>query len=115
MRNLKLAVIDGGAMARNVHLPISALCEHVGLAYLVDASLPRGRQLADKYDVSSVVDDYRKIIGEADAAIVVLPHDLRAPVTLDLLRNNSCAVRKNDSFLSGPENQLPHLTIGYIS
>jgi len=88
LQKLKLAVIGGGAISEILHLPVSADCKYIDLAYLVDTSLPRAQQLADKYGITFVVDDYRKVIGEVDAAIVALPNYLHAPVTIDLLRNN---------------------------
>jgi predicted dehydrogenase len=54
---------------------------------LADKFLPRARQLRDKYQVPAVVDDYREVIGRVDAAIVALPNNLHATVTIDLLRH----------------------------
>lgn len=87
MDNVKLAVIGCGAMARNIHMPVIALSDHIELTVLVDKFLPRARELADEYDVPTVVDDYQEIMDKADAAIVALPNYLHAPVTLDLLRS----------------------------
>jgi len=83
---LKLAILGCGAMTEGIHLPVTALSDQVEVTVLVDRSLPRAGELADKYGVPIVVDDYREIIGKADAAIVVLPNYLHAPVTIDLLQ-----------------------------
>jgi predicted dehydrogenase len=86
LSNLKLAVIGCGAITKGIHLPVTALSDQVEITVLVDKFLPRARELADKYDVPAVTDDYRDVVGQADAAIVALPHYLHAPVTIELLR-----------------------------
>lgn len=83
---LKLAILGCGAIAKGVHLPVTALSDQVEVTMLVDKALPRARELADKYGVPTVVDDYRAITGKVDAAIVALPNYLHAPVTIELLR-----------------------------
>jgi predicted dehydrogenase len=87
LSNLKLAVIGCGAITKGIHLPVTALSDQVEVTVLVDKFLPRAHELADKYGVPAVADDYRDVIGQVDAAIVALPNYLHAPVTLDLLRS----------------------------
>lgn len=86
MRKPKLAVLGCGAVAKAIHLPVTALSDQVEVTVLVDKFLPRARQLADRYGVPAVVDDYQEVIGQVNAGIVALPHHLHAPVTIDLLR-----------------------------
>jgi predicted dehydrogenase len=86
LSNLKLAVIGCGAITKGIHLPVTAISDQIEVTVLVDKFLPRARELADKYDVPAVTDDYRDVVGQADAAIVALPHYLHAPVTIELLR-----------------------------
>lgn len=87
MGRLKLAILGCGAIVKGVHLPVTILSDQVEVAVLVDKFLPRARELADKYGVPAVADDYRGIIGTADAAVVALPNYLHAPVTVDLLQS----------------------------
>ena len=87
MKKLKLAVIGCGAIAQKVHLPVAVLSDQIEVTVLVDKFLPRARELADKYSVPAVADDYRDVIGQVDAVIVALPHHLHAPVTIDLLQH----------------------------
>jgi predicted dehydrogenase len=82
---LRVAVIGCGANAAINHLPVIAASRHVEPAVLVDMSIRRAEDLARKYGVPAVVADYRAIEGMADAAIVALPNDLHAPVTIELL------------------------------
>jgi predicted dehydrogenase len=82
---LRVAVIGCGANAAINHLPIIAASRHAEPAVLVDTVVRRAEDLAHKYRVPAVVGDYREIEGMADAAIVALPNDLHAPVTIELL------------------------------
>ena len=86
MSRLRVAIVGCGAIAEGVHVPVAACSDRVEVAALVEKSLPRARKLAEKYGLPVVVDDYREVIGQVDAAIVSLPNYLHAPVTIDLLK-----------------------------
>lgn len=87
MRKLRLAIVGCGAITEHLHLPAIALSDQVEPTVLVDKSLPRARQLAERHGVPSAVDDYGKVIGKVDAAIVALPNYLHAPVATELLQH----------------------------
>jgi len=87
LRKIELAIIGCGAIAKGIHLPVTALSDQVEVTVLVDKLLPHARELADKHGVPVVADDYRDVMGQVDAAIVALPNHLHAPVTIDLLRH----------------------------
>jgi predicted dehydrogenase len=82
---LRIAVVGGGAVAERVHLPALAACSAATAALLVEASPARARQMAARFDIPAVA-NYHDVIGQVDAAIVGLPHQLHAPVAIDLLR-----------------------------
>jgi len=82
---LRLAIIGCGAVAELNHLPAASRCEDVEVTVLVDKNLQRARSLAEQFGVVEVTDDYRRIGGKADAAIVALPHFLHARVAVDLM------------------------------
>lgn len=84
---LKIAVVGCGAVSDIFHLPVIAKSNVVEAVVLVDKVTDRARKLAEKFNVSNVVDDHRAIIGKVDAAIVAVPHHIHAPVTVDLLSN----------------------------
>ncbi|MGH7824078.1 MAG: Gfo/Idh/MocA family protein [Candidatus Binatia bacterium] len=84
---LKLAIIGCGAITTINHLPIISGSDRMTAEILVDKSLARAEALAKAYAVPFVVDDYRKIIGAVDAAVVALPNHLHAPVAIELLRH----------------------------
>lgn len=87
MSKLRMAIVGCGAIAKGIHVPVTVLLDQVEVTVLVDKFLPRAHDLADKYGVPVVVDDYRDVIGKVDAAIVSLPNHLHAPVTIDLLQH----------------------------
>lgn len=82
---LKLALIGCGAMTTINHLPVVSSSDRVTAEVLVDKSTGRARELAKEYGVPFVIDDYRKIVGAAEGAIVALPNHLHAPVAIELL------------------------------
>jgi predicted dehydrogenase len=87
MEKLTLAIIGCGAQTRLHHLPVLAHCERIKVTALADKALPLARELAGQYNVPMATDDYRRVFDTAEAALVVLPHHLHAPVTVDLLEN----------------------------
>jgi predicted dehydrogenase len=87
MERLKLAIVGCGAVAEFFHLPASKLSEKVDVVLLADAVTGRAEQLAKRFNVPGVTNDYREVVGRADAALVALPNYLHAPVTIELLRH----------------------------
>jgi predicted dehydrogenase len=85
-KKLRLGIIGCGAVAECFHLPIVAISERVNITALVDKSLSRARSFADRYNVPTVIDDYQKVLGDIDAAIISLPHHLHGPVGIELLK-----------------------------
>lgn len=86
MRKLSLAMIGCGMRGELVHLPALARSNYFDASVLVDKSLARAQKLAQKYNVPTVLDDFRDVAGRVDAALVVLPNYLHGPVTVELLR-----------------------------
>ena len=103
MDKLKLAIIGCGGQTELSHLPALALSDRVEVTALVDKFVPRARQLAEVYKVPIVVDDYREIVGKVDAALVVLPNHLHAPVSIDLLRQGIHVLVEKPMALSAEE------------
>jgi predicted dehydrogenase len=58
---------------------------NTNIAALVDVDLCRARKLADSYGVPCVLQDYRELPNDIDAAIIGLPHAMHAPAALALL------------------------------
>ncbi len=82
---LRIAVVGGGAVAERVHLPALASSSCAKATLLVEASPTRAQNMGAQFSVKAVT-DYRDAIGHVDAAIVGLPHQLHAPVAIELMR-----------------------------
>ncbi len=82
---LKLGIVGCGAAAEQGHIPAAVVSDKVELAVLVDTNIARANKLADRFSVPRVAEDYKEIFGQADAAIVALPHALHAPISIDFL------------------------------
>jgi predicted dehydrogenase len=83
---LRVAIVGCGAVAELVHLPAIASLSGVEIRVLVDKNPARAARLAQQYGARAASDDYRSIVGAADAAIVAVPHHFHAQVAIDLLR-----------------------------
>jgi predicted dehydrogenase len=86
-RKLKLAIIGCGAVARTNHLPAALASAQLEPVALVDAVASRAEKLAVENRVPHAFDDYRRVIGLADAAVVAVPNHLHAPVAVELLHH----------------------------
>lgn len=84
MSRVKLAVVGCGAQAELQHLPAIAGSPDVELVALVDTSVERARLLADRFGAPVVLEDYRKLDGLVDAAVIALPNHLHGPVSTEL-------------------------------
>ena len=83
---LKLAVVGCGAIAERAHLPAAAGLEGLEVTALVDRDLGRAEELADRFGVRRVADDWARLPERPDAALVALPNHLHAPASLEILR-----------------------------
>lgn len=86
MGNLDLAIIGCGAITELAHLPSATRLAQVEVSALVDTDLARAEALARQYGVPRVARDVMELPELPHAAIVALPHDLHASVSLPLLR-----------------------------
>jgi predicted dehydrogenase len=82
---LRLAIVGCRAVTELDHLPAAALVPEVEVVALVDKNRDRARELAEHFSIAQVLDDYQALGDDIEAAIVALPHNLHAPVTIDLL------------------------------
>lgn len=85
MKKTKLALIGCGAVTERGHLPAANSLENCEVVMLIDRDKERARMLAKKFKIPSVSADYRDIVGKADSAILALPHNLHASVSIELL------------------------------
>ena len=85
-KSLKLAIIGCGAISANAHIPNACKSSFFNVQFLVDKNLDLARQHATHFAIPNVVDDFQKIIGEVEAAIVAVPHKLHHALTIPLLQ-----------------------------
>lgn len=84
---LRIAVVGCGAIARSFHLP--ALASLPGVAdrlTVVDREPGRADAVLREFRANRAATDHREVVHEADAAIVAVPQEFHARVTLDFLR-----------------------------
>lgn len=84
-RQLRIAVIGCGAVARQFHLPVLAGHKHVELAALVDRNVESARELAASYRVPRVCADASELSQSVvDAAVICTPpvHHARCAIEL---------------------------------
>jgi predicted dehydrogenase len=86
MRPIRLGVIGAGAAAEGIHLPALARTGGVETVAIVDPSADRVESIANKFGVPARYRDYHDAIPHIDAAILGIPHQYHAPVTVDLLK-----------------------------
>jgi len=86
MRPIRVGVIGAGAAAEGIHLPALARTAGVETVAIADPSADRLEYVANKFNVQSRYRSHQDVIPHIDAAIVGIPHQYHAPVTIDLLR-----------------------------
>jgi predicted dehydrogenase len=82
---IRIGVIGGGAAAEGIHLPALARTTGIAVTAVVDPVCDRIEHLKRTFSVPAGFADYRDAIAHVDAAILGIPHQLHAPVAIDLL------------------------------
>ena len=100
---VRLAVVGCGANAAINHLPAIARSTRVDPTVLVDIVPSRAEHLARQYNVAAIRSDFRGIEELADAAIVALPNDLHAPVSIELLNRGIHVLVEKPMALTAPD------------
>jgi len=83
---IRIAIIGCGAVTERGHLPAASQIPDCCVTLLVDQNLTRAKELARAYGIAAVSNDYHDAIGQADAAIIALPHNLHAQVSCELMK-----------------------------
>ena len=81
-----MAFIGAGAVTEVFHLPSSRLSDRVEVTMLVDRARDRAQQMAARYRDLAVEEDYLKVVGQVDAALIALPNYLHARAAVELLQ-----------------------------
>ena len=85
MTRTRIAVIGGGHLGK-IHTRLLLTQDDVDLVAVAEPSPLAQRQLIDQFDVP-VVSDYRKLVGEIDAAVVATPTRLHYEIASLLLQS----------------------------
>jgi predicted dehydrogenase len=85
MRPIRVGLVGAGAAAEGIHLPALARTRTVDTVAIVDPSDERVELMKKKFGIPVSYRDHRELIPHVDAAIVGVPHQYHAPVTIDLL------------------------------
>ena len=87
MGKTRIGIIGCGGMARSHASRFSEVLGQIEVAAVVDIERERAQAVADLLENDPVVEtDYQKVMENVDAVLVVLPHHLHHPVTIDCLR-----------------------------
>jgi len=86
-RKLKIGVVGCGLIAKLSHIPAIRRIPEIDLTFVVDAKIEWAKETARKFLVPNYSDDYSKLFGKVDLAIVAVPNSLHAEITCALLEN----------------------------
>jgi predicted dehydrogenase len=80
---IRLAIIGCGGMSQGWAEAAEALAERVRVTAAVDTDIERARDTAGRFAGARAEADFRKVLGDIDAALLVLPHHLHHPVSME--------------------------------
>ena len=86
MKPIRLAIVGCGAVTELSHLPTIKENDAVELVLLVDKNIDRAEKLAEMFSVPNISSDYQDVSKYADACILAIPHNLHAPMSIELLK-----------------------------
>lgn len=87
MKQVTVAVIGCGTIARDAHMPSYASNPMAKVKYVVDIKPEAAKALGEKYGIPNIITDYRDILGdkEVEAVSICTPNDTHAPIAIDFL------------------------------
>lgn len=80
MSRVRLAVVGCGAMFNTHAQGLKQLLDRVEITYAVDAVDDRAQKAAAQFPGTKAATDYRQVLDEVDAVMLVLPYHLHHPV-----------------------------------
>ena len=85
MSKIKLGVVGCGGMSKSHLRRFETLSDRLELVAAVDLLEERAQVVADEMPRVRVATDYRDILDDVDAVLLVLPHHLHHPIAMDCL------------------------------
>lgn len=123
MNKMKLGIFGCGKVTESLHLPVALQSVDFDVACLVDAHLPRAKELASRYGIPLASNDYRKVLNRIEAVILATPNHLHAPMTIDLLKHGIHVLVEKpmalnsadcDAMLQAAKNNHRVLSVGLV-
>jgi predicted dehydrogenase len=123
MRPIRLGVIGAGAAAEGIHLPALARTGGVETVAIVDPAADRVEHVKQTFGVPAGYRDYRDAMPHIDAAILGIPHQYHAPVTIDLLNAGihvlvekpmALSIAECDAMIQASERSGARLAVGLL-
>lgn len=86
-KKIRVGVIGCGGMAKSHAARLESVLDRIDITAVVDLEKERAQAVADLLPCDPIVEtDYKKVIDAVDAMLVVLPHHLHHPVTIECLK-----------------------------
>ena len=86
MSRIRLALIGCGGMSQTHLRRFHVLADRLELKAAVDSDLEKAQAVAQHFPGLVAATDYRQILDQVDAVLIVLPHHLHHPVGLACLQ-----------------------------
>lgn len=84
-KSIRIAIVGCGAVTENNYLPILSNMKNVEMTLLIDKNLARIKELAKRFNVDNIGEDFSQVVGKADAAIIALPNNIHSEASCKLL------------------------------
>jgi predicted dehydrogenase len=86
MKKLRIGIIGVGGIAQDRHIPafleLRDICEITALS---DVNIERANEAAEKYNISSVFEDYRNLFSKVDAVCICTPNKFHSEISIAAL------------------------------
>jgi len=87
MKKLRIGIIGAGGIAQGRHIPaflsLSNMCEITALS---DVHIERAKEVAGKYTIPGVFEDYRDLLPKVDAVCICTPNKFHAEISIAALK-----------------------------
>jgi len=87
MKKLRIGIIGVGGIAQGRHIPaflsLSNMCEITALS---DVHIERAKEVAGKYTIPGVFEDYRDLLPKVDAVCICTPNKFHAEISIAALK-----------------------------
>ncbi|MCT1904435.1 Gfo/Idh/MocA family protein [Oceanobacillus sojae] len=86
MKWLKMGLISAGGIAENRHIPAyQSLSEDVEITAVHDVNLVRAKEIAEKYEIPYVFEDYLELFEHVDAVTICTPNKFHGAIAVAAL------------------------------